>query len=671
LNDLAEHHLMIVPAEPIMHEPGLGENHASGGADDLTAIIETQNDIAAVELDPAIVMRIIAERTQRLIGADGVLVDMVDAEHLVCRATSGIVVPCQGMRFDIEPSLADGAIRSGEIQYCRDAETDPRVNRARCRLAGLRSMAAVPLMHMGKPVGVLKVVSSRRDGFEDRHFAALRLMAGLLGAALSHATEFEAKKRLLAERTEALSALREANERVRESEERFRGAFENAPIGMALVGLDGGWKQVNASVCRIIGYTEAELLTTNFQSITHPHDLDADLALVGRLLNGQIPSYQMEKRYFHKDGRIVWVLLSVSLVRDDAGKPLYFISQIQDITEAKRKEIFEADQRAVLERVAQDRPVSDVMSLLAETVERQVEGARASVLLLHDGEILQFAPNLPAEFTAALRPRICSIASGLSQRAAAADAMPVITDVAADPIWRDVAAIATKHGRRTSWASRIRTGEGIPLGLLVIYCRHDRAPSPADIEMLDTACRLATVAAEHHHTTRQLAHLVRHDPLTGLPNRLCFEDRLEHAMALARRNGRQVALFVLDIDHFKQVNDTLGHDAGDSLLQQFAHRLRGQLREIDTLARMGGDEFMLILPDLSGPESATLVATKLIGCLEEPFRCGGQELPVTSSIGIALFPTDADDSAALQRRADEQMYLVKHRGRNSYSITGS
>ncbi|VTR92980.1 pas domain-containing protein : PAS domain S-box OS=Methanobacterium sp. Maddingley MBC34 GN=B655_1763 PE=4 SV=1: MASE1: PAS_3: PAS_4: PAS_8: PAS_4: PAS_4: PAS_9: HisKA_2: HATPase_c [Gemmata massiliana] len=130
-----------------------------------------------------------------------------------------------------------------------------------------------------------------------------------------------------------------AADALRESEERFRSAFDSAPIGVALVSPDGRWLKVNQSVCALVGYSEAELLTIDFQTITHPDDLGADLALVEQVLRGELPSYQMEKRYFHKTGHVIDVLLSVSLVRDARGQPLYFISQIQDITERKRAEV--------------------------------------------------------------------------------------------------------------------------------------------------------------------------------------------------------------------------------------------------------------------------------------------------------------------------------------------
>lgn len=145
-------------------------------------------------------------------------------------------------------------------------------------------------------------------------------------------------------------------EALRESEERFRGAFESAAIGMALVGQDGRWLKVNRSLCQITGYTEQELLGLTFQDITHPDDLEADLALVQQMLAGEIPFYHLEKRYFHKDGHIVWILLSVSLVRDGEGNPSYFIGQIQDITERKVAEEQLRRQQALLQNVIKHIP---------------------------------------------------------------------------------------------------------------------------------------------------------------------------------------------------------------------------------------------------------------------------------------------------------------------------
>jgi diguanylate cyclase (GGDEF)-like protein/PAS domain S-box-containing protein len=173
----------------------------------------------------------------------------------------------------------------------------------------------------------------------------------------------------------------------------------------------------------------------------------------------------------------------------------------------------------------------------------------------------------------------------------------------------------------------------------------------------------------------KLDHLAHHDALTQLPNRLLFHDRLHHALQRAARENEQLALLFIDLDRFKNVNDTLGHHIGDELLQQVATALQEKLREGDTLARLGGDEFIVLLENVDGQYGASLVAEKLVGMFEQPFMVAGHELFVTCSVGISLYPADALDLNMLIRNADVAMYQAKARGRNGYrfyapSMTG-
>jgi diguanylate cyclase (GGDEF)-like protein/PAS domain S-box-containing protein len=173
----------------------------------------------------------------------------------------------------------------------------------------------------------------------------------------------------------------------------------------------------------------------------------------------------------------------------------------------------------------------------------------------------------------------------------------------------------------------------------------------------------------------KLDHLAHHDALTQLPNRLLFHDRLHHALQRAARENEQLALLFIDLDRFKNVNDTLGHHIGDELLQQVATALQDKLREGDTLARLGGDEFIVLLENVDGQYGASLVAEKLVGMFEQPFMVAGHELFVTCSVGISLYPADAMDLNMLIRNADVAMYQAKARGRNGYrfyapSMTG-
>lgn len=166
----------------------------------------------------------------------------------------------------------------------------------------------------------------------------------------------------------------------------------------------------------------------------------------------------------------------------------------------------------------------------------------------------------------------------------------------------------------------------------------------------------------------QLEYLAYHDSLTGLPNRALFNERLAGAIALAQRHNQSIGVLFLDLDGFKQINDTLGHCSGDILLQQVAQRLTQCVRESDVVARLGGDEFVVLLNELSSENSAEGVAQKILRCLRTPFTLASNEIEIGASIGIALFPDHGDDGETLLEKADSAMYLAKARCRNDFNI---
>ena len=178
--------------------------------------------------------------------------------------------------------------------------------------------------------------------------------------------------------------------------------------------------------------------------------------------------------------------------------------------------------------------------------------------------------------------------------------------------------------------------------------------------------QLRVEIAERRHAERRIEFLAFHDPLTELPNRVLARDRVERAIAAARRDGQGVALLFVDIDHFKTVNDSLGHAAGDQLLQAVARRLGSALRSTDTIARLGGDEFLVVVGEMDGPASARPVLDKLMTALARPVALGGEEIPVTGSIGVAQFPEDGADFDLLLQKADTALYRAKDAGRNAY-----
>jgi len=175
-------------------------------------------------------------------------------------------------------------------------------------------------------------------------------------------------------------------------------------------------------------------------------------------------------------------------------------------------------------------------------------------------------------------------------------------------------------------------------------------------------------AMERKTFDAHLADLAYYDQLTGLVNRTLFNDRLSHALARARRAGRRIALMFLDLDEFKQINDTHGHEAGDNVLQRVAEQLRGAVRQTETVSRFGGDEFSILIEPFDDVATATTVAERILGRLQTPVSLSGEEIRVSSSIGIALFPDDASDEKTLLRHADAAMFRAKCLGRNNFQF---
>ncbi|RIH79126.1 putative signaling protein [Calidithermus terrae] len=210
------------------------------------------------------------------------------------------------------------------------------------------------------------------------------------------------------------------------------------------------------------------------------------------------------------------------------------------------------------------------------------------------------------------------------------------------------------------------TGALVSMGLVTLLVIVRQVLALHENDRLNQALRLSSEELELRAAA--LSHMAHHDQLTGLANRTLFEAQLREAIARAEREDHLVGVLFIDLDHFKAVNDTLGHDAGDELLVAVAQRIRATVRASDTVARLGGDEFTVVLSQLSEAKAAERVVSKLLGALSEPFTVAGRSLFVTGSIGIALYPRDGLDASTLQRHADAAMYQAKAAGRNGFRV---
>lgn len=333
--------------------------------------------------------------------------------------------------------------------------------------------------------------------------AQLRRIGELELAERKLASVNERLRREISERKRLEKESRKTERGLREVRERFESSFDNAPIGMALIALDDRWLQVNDALCRITGYTAAELKATTLRAMTHPDDRDLDSQSLEQLLSGQIPSYQVEKRYRHALGHHVWVLVTASIVRDEDRMPLYLVTQVQDISE--RREL-----------------------------------------------------------------------------------------------------------------------------------------------------------------ARRLEYFVDHDFLTGLFNRRRFEQELAKETERAARYGAPGAVLVIDIDNFKDVNDTFGHKAGDDMLKGVAGLLRQRMRQTDIVARIGGDEFAVLLPHCD-VDHARSVADEVVKAMGRQMAVlADQSIRITASVGVSMF--DGLSDIEVLAYADLAMYEAKETGKNRFAV---
>jgi diguanylate cyclase len=600
-------------------------------------------------------------------------------------------------------------------------------------------------------------------------------------------------------------ALREADDRdarrwaqreLEESEERFRFAMHFSSIGMALVAPDGRWLGINPALCSIVGYSENELLATDVQSITFPDDRDADTVQVRQMLDRAIETYQANKRYVRKDGRVVWTQLSGSLVWLQSGEPHYFIYQIQDITdridaeralrasEERFRSIAEATQEWIWEidvdglytfcspaaeailGYSPDRLIGtscldivsqDVRQSVADLLRRGIQQKRgwrdlvlrlkhasggirwldsnALPLLDASGNVVGYRGvardithhRLQQERIARLS-RIQAVLSGINStivrvrerrellrescriavqqggfrmawiglvEPGALKATPLVSEGfeqgylqeisltlahrEEDPgpvgealrqkkmvVVNDIEAASQHLLKSQALARGFRSQMAMPLmvddqavAVLVLYAAETGFFDYEELKLLKDLAGDISFALDYIGKEEKLTYVSYYDTLTGLPNRQLFFDRLAQALHSARAERRQIAVMIIDLQRFKRINDTLGRYAGDQVLKELASRLQRTISESATPARIGGDRFAVVLPNLAGTSMARWIDDWIVDSFAEPLIIDDIELRTTVKVGIAMYPADADTAEGLFANAEAALKRAK------------
>jgi diguanylate cyclase (GGDEF)-like protein/PAS domain S-box-containing protein len=384
------------------------------------------------------------------------------------------------------------------------------------------------------------------------------------------------------------------------------------------------------------------------------------------------PMLDLEEAIVTSAGRRKWLLSSKVPLLAANNKVIGLVGIARDITERKLHETLRDDEAQLLEMIASSAPLQSILDRLMRLVESQLEGLQASVLILDEtGKNLYHcaAPSLPPAYIEAVNGLPIGPCQGSCGTAAFLRQPVMVTDILEDPLWAKFRHLVTPYGYRSCWSVPILSHRSDVLGTFALYSKTVREPTESENRLLDMAKRIAGIAIERRQAEDRIQFMANHDALTGLPNRSLLKDRLSQAMLHAQRHDHCVTVAFIDLDNFKLVNDSLGHNIGDELLKKVASRMVKCLRATDTVVRLGGDEFVIVLFDQAKDSGAVLVTIERIrAAIAAPLHIEGHQIKVTSSIGIASYPSDAEDPDMLLANADAAMYRAKESGRDNFQF---
>ncbi|WP_420476156.1 EAL domain-containing protein [Noviherbaspirillum sp. ST9] len=568
-------------------------------------------------------------------------------------APTAFVATARKNAVSVSTGLPALIVRSQQPLWVPDVTAEPAFRRPReAAQIGLHGSFAVPVLLGGSVAGVMAFFS-RETRMPDEE------MIGMMQVIGSQIGQFIQRKR-------AEQALIRSEERFRsltdlssdwywEQDEHFRFTVMSEGVGRV-----GGMVPEH-----LIGKTRRDLAID--EGTLDPTAWEEHV----RILKAHLPFRDLEYKVHAEDGRWHWFSISGEPLFDDDGVFRGYRGTGKEISEQKQAEALHVGQARVLEMITTGASLHDVLTCLVGVIESQSEGMIGSVMLLaEDGQRMRAGAvaGLPVACVELLEAMPIGPAAGSCGTAVHLGRRVVVNDIEHDPLWRDYRDAALRHDLRACWSTPILSQQGTVLGTFAMYYRQVRTPLPAELRLADFAARIAGIAIERKQAEHRISYMAHHDTLTGLPNRALLLDRLRQAVAQSQRIVKSVAVMFIDLDDFKHINDSLGHQVGDQLLQMVAERLQRCLRRGDTLARLGGDEFVLVLPSIDDDHAAASVAQKILDELRSTFYVNSHELHAGCSIGISLYPDDGEDADTLMRAADTAMYHAKGKGRGNYQF---
>lgn len=596
-----------------------------------------------------------------LLGVPMALLSLIDRDRQFFKSAHGI--PARETPREI--SFCGHALTQSEPLVVPDTAQDPRFadNPLVCGMPYIRFYAGVPLYSAGGvALGTICAIDTRPRELQPADLRALQDVAAIAQREIVHRESMRLSRSISEHSAQA----------VRTSELRLSATFEQAAVGMAVFSPRGRWLRVNQRLCDLLRYSEGQLTALDVARLVHDDDLPHTRLQAIELLHGRGAWCSRELRLLRSDGQPIWVNVTASLVAQAPGQPPNVLTVIEDIQDRKHMERALAALTEDLERRVSDR-----------TAELQTANLRLSEALVREQASQRDARSRELELRAVLE--------NAHDAYIAIDQDGTIFDWNRQAEltfgWSREEAVGLKLGEtiipppfreahHKGMAHFLATGEGPALNrrLELSALRRDGSILPVELRITvlpslsgrQMFCAFLHDISERHALQQRLVRQSLEDELTGLANRRALYDHLAAAMARCRRSSKAMGVLFLDLDGFKAINDSMGHQIGDDLLRQLARRLRDAVRETDTVARLGGDEFVVVLEALHDPSAdCARVAGKLIASVSEPFDLGGgRRARVGTSIGAVVYRQhDATTAEALLLQADAAMYEAKRQGK--------
>ena len=420
----------------------------------------------------------------------------------------------------------------------------------------------------------------------------------------------------------------------------------------------------------ILGYEDDELENSpsTWLKLAHQDDrIEALRLALNYDFKGKDP-ININVRMRHKNGSELVMTSRVLMAgRGESGQVTRMAGIHIDVTEHQNKQAFDRKNASILEMIARGQPASKIYDAIALMYEERHPGLRCSLLELDGNKLMHGgAPSMPKEYCEAINGLENGPNVGSCGTSTYTGRQVLVENIDSDPKWAEIKHHALPHGLRSCWSEPIKSSTGEVLGAFGMYFNHPALPTDTQAADLHSAASLASIIMERDHSQKRIHQMAFTDPLTGLSSRAHFQLNLEKLITASAQHDRRFSLLYIDLDNFKDVNDSLGHHFGDQMLATIAERLASLSDDVNFIARLGGDEFCVLIEN--DEHAVADIAQRCITLVSEPIFLSARKLIPSCSIGIAHYPDDAKDGATLLKAADTSLYDAKERGKGRYAF---